>query len=79
MRRIVIRSGDIEFEVESFDAAAATVTKLVSGLKGAFVGTVNSDKLSNGKVRGAVTMRVPAEHLDGLMLDLRRELGKGAN
>src|SRR5262249_34836942 len=28
-RRIIIRSGDIEFEIESFDSAVATVTKLV--------------------------------------------------
>ncbi|HEY1187385.1 MAG TPA: DUF4349 domain-containing protein, partial [Gemmata sp.] len=76
-RRIVLRSGDIAFEVESFDAATATVTKLVLGTKGAFVSTVNSDKLPNGKVKGSVTVRVPPEHLDGLVLDLRRELGKG--
>ncbi|WP_171470534.1 DUF4349 domain-containing protein [Frigoriglobus tundricola] len=77
MRRIVLRSGDIEFEIESFDAASATVTKLVLGVKGAFIATVNSDKLTNGKVKGAITVRVPPEHLDGLVLDLRRELGKG--
>jgi len=73
--RVVIRSGDIEFEVNSFDAAAAVVTKLVSGLKGAFVATVNSDKLANGKVRGSITVRTPPEHLDRLVLDLRRDIG----
>ena len=77
VRRIILRSGDMEFEVESFDAATATVTKLVLGIKGAFVATVNSDKLSNGKVKGSITVRVPPEQLDGLVLDLRRELGKG--
>jgi len=76
-RRIVLRSGDMEFEIESFDAATATVTKLVLGVKGAFIATINSDKLTNGKVKGAITVRVPPEHLDGLVLDLRRELGKG--
>ena len=76
-RRIVIRSGDMEFEVESFDSALATVTKLVTGLQGAFVATVNSEKLPNGKVKGSVTVRTPPEHLDTLVLDLRRELGKG--
>ena len=77
LRRIVLRSGDMEFEVESFDAATATVTKLVLGIKGAYIGTVNSDKLPNGKVKGSITARVPPEQLDGLVLDLRRELGKG--
>ena len=76
-RRIVIRSGDMEFEVESFDSALATVTKLVTGIKGAFVGTVNSEKLPNGKVKGSITVRTPPESLDGFVLDLRRELGKG--
>jgi hypothetical protein len=75
--RKVIRSGDIEFEVESFDSAAATVTKLVMGVRGGFVATVNSDKLPNGKVKGSLVVRVPPEQLDGLVLDLRKELGKG--
>jgi hypothetical protein len=77
LRRIIIRSGDIEFEIESFDAATATITKLVLGIKGAFVADIKSDKLTNGKVKGFITVRVPPEHLDGLVLDLRRELGKG--
>jgi hypothetical protein len=75
-RRVVIRSGDIEFEVDSFDSAVATVTKLVRAINGGFVATVNSEKLPNGKVKGAVTVRVPPEHLDELVLDLRKELGK---
>jgi hypothetical protein len=66
----------MEFEVNSFDSAVATVTKLVTGIKGAFVGTVNSDKLPNGKVKGSITVRVPPENLDSLVLDLRKELGQ---
>jgi hypothetical protein len=76
LRRIVIRSGDIEFEIQSFDAATETVTTLVRGIKGAFVGTVNRDKLPSGKVKGSITVRVPPDQLDALVLDLRRELGK---
>ncbi len=75
-RKIVIRSGDMEFEVDSFDTAVATVTRLVSAIKEGFVATVNSEKLPNGKVRGTVVVRVPPERLDGLVLDLRKELGK---
>jgi hypothetical protein len=75
-RKIVIRSGDVEFEVQSFDAAVATVTRLVNDIKGGFVATVNSEKLPNGKVRGSVAVRVPPEHLDSFVLDLRKELGK---
>src|SRR5262249_46801346 len=50
---------------------------LVTGIKGAFVGTVNSDKLPNGKVKGTIVVRTPPESLDSLVLDLRKELGKG--
>jgi len=75
-RRIVIRSGDMEFEVASFDASLELITKLVTGIKGAFVATVNSEKLPNGKVMGSITIRTPPEALDELVLTLRRELGK---
>src|SRR5437764_5918131 len=47
------------------------------GYKGGYLDTVNSEKLPNGKVRGSVVMRVPPERLDALVLDLRKELGKG--
>ncbi len=75
-RRLVIRSGEIEFEIESFDSATATVIKLVNAIKGAVVADKHSDRLPNGKMKGYVVVRVPPEALDGLVLDLRRELGK---
>src|SRR5262249_45830589 len=74
--RRIIRSGDVEFEIQSFDAALAAISKLVNEIRGGFVATVNSEKLPNGKVRGSVVVRVPPEALDSLLLDLRKELGK---
>lgn len=74
--RKIIRSGTIEFEIDSFDAAVATVSLLVRDIDGAFVDTVNSEKLPNGKVRGSVVVRVPPDALDGLLLSLRKDLGK---
>jgi hypothetical protein len=71
--RKIIRTGEMEFEVESFDSAVDTVGKLA---KGGFIATVNSDKLPNGKVRGSVVVRMPPQLLDKFILDLRRELGK---
>jgi len=76
-RKIIIRSGDIEFEIESFDSAVAAITKLVTAIRGGFVATVNSEKLANGKVRGSVVVRMPPESLDTFVLDLRKELGRG--
>jgi hypothetical protein len=75
-RKLIIRSGQMDFEVDSFDAAVATITRLVNATKGGYVDTVNSEKLPNGKVRGAVVVRVPPDQLDRLILDLRKELGK---
>jgi hypothetical protein len=75
-RKLVIRSGEMTFEVESFDSSVATVTRLVASIDGAFVATVNSEKLPNAKVKGTIVLRVPPERLDSLVLDLRKELGK---
>lgn len=75
VRKVIIRSGDIDFEVDAFDPAVATVTKLIAAIPGAYVATVNSEKLANGKVKGSVVVRVPPDHLDALVLDLRKEVG----
>lgn len=74
--RKVIRTGEVEFEVDSFDAAFAQIGQLVSGIKGAFIVTRNSDKLENGKTRGSIVVRLPPDALDRFLLDLRRDLGK---
>jgi hypothetical protein len=66
----IIRNGTMDFEVDSFDSAAATIHKVVAEEGGA-VATVNSQKLANGKVQGTVTVRVAPDHLDTLVLKLR--------
>jgi hypothetical protein len=76
MARKVIRSGEVDFEVPSFDTASATIHRLVKAIPGAYVSTVNSDKLENGKMSGAVVVRVPPDKLDDLVVALRKELGK---
>jgi hypothetical protein len=75
VKKIIIRSGDMEFEVTSFDGAVGTISKHVAAIPGGFVGTVNSEKMANGKVKGSVVVRVPPDKLDQLLLDLRRDLG----
>ena len=68
--RKVIRDGTMQFEVERFDDALLRITKLVVE-QGGLVATTDSDKLPNGKMKGTVTLRVPPEHLDTLVLTLR--------
>jgi len=74
--RKIIRTGEMEFETDSFDKAIENVTRLITLVKGGFVATVNSDKLPNGKMRGAVVVRMPPQYLDKFVLDLRREMAK---
>jgi glycine cleavage system regulatory protein len=69
-QRKVIRNGEIEFEVDSFDSAFMTVSKVVVE-EGGFIATTSSQKLDNGKVKGAVVVRVPPDRLDTLVLKLR--------
>ncbi len=68
--RKIIRNGNVEFEVRSFDDAFATVSS-VTREEGGFISATSSDKLANGKVRGSITLRVPPDHLDRLLLKLR--------
>ncbi|MBM4068387.1 MAG: DUF4349 domain-containing protein [Planctomycetes bacterium] len=75
-RKIIIRTGELEFEIDSFDNSVTTIMQLVTASKGGFIATINSDKLANGKVRGSVVVRMPPEQLDKFILDLRKELAK---
>ncbi len=75
-QRKIIRTGELEFEVDVFDDTVERISKLIGAIPGAFVATVNSEKLPNGKVRGSVVVRVPPEHLDKFVLDLRKDLAK---
>jgi len=68
--RKIIRTGSMEFEVDRFDTAQVQITKIVGEL-GGFVGATDSTKLPNGKVHGSISVRVPPERLDTLVLSLR--------
>lgn len=69
-RQIIIRSGEMEFEVDSFDSCAARIGEIVAEEQG-FIATINSEKLPNGKVRGVVVVRVDPNHLGSLLQKLR--------
>lgn len=74
----IIRTGDMEFEVDSFDNAVKTIMNLLKPLqpKGAFKLKEDSSKQANGKMRGHVVVRMPPQFLDDFVLDLRRDLAK---
>ena len=72
--RKVIYTAELEFEVDSFDAAVAIIMQLNNATKGSFLGTINQDKLPNGKMRGVVVLRVPPDLLTDLIGKLIKEL-----
>jgi len=66
----VVRSGAMEFVVDSFDSAVENITKITAE-EGGFIATVDSEQLPNGKMRGSVVVRVQPERLDTLVLKFR--------
>ena len=74
--RVIIRSGELEFEIDSFDLSVVTIMKFINASKGSFLATINKDKLPNGKMRGFVVLRIPPDLLDELVGKLIKELGK---
>jgi hypothetical protein len=72
----IIRTGDMEFEVTSYDAAFKNIDKLIAGVKGGFVLRENSKKQENGKKRGTVIVRMPPQFLTKFMDDLKADLEK---
>lgn len=68
--RKIIRTGQMTFEVESFDSAFAQISNIARE-EGGIVTSSESQKLPNGKMTGSVTVRVKPENLDRLVLKLR--------
>jgi hypothetical protein len=68
--RKIIRSGEMEFEIEAFDPAVGKID-VIAAEEGAVIATINSEKLPNGKVRGTVVVRCPPDRLGNLIAKLR--------
>jgi glycine cleavage system regulatory protein len=68
--RKVIREGTMEFEVDNFDSTFNQIQRITAE-EGGFITSADSDKLNNGKVKGTITVRVPPDRLDTLVLKLR--------
>jgi len=74
--RKIIRSGNVDYEVDSFDKAAERINKLIEQIKDAFVEDTTKDKLPNNKMKGSVVVRIPPASLEKFLVDLRKDLGK---
>src|SRR5262249_44340699 len=62
-QRKIIRTGELEFEVDVFDDTVDQINKLIVAIPGAFVSTNHSQKLENRKCKGSLVVRMPPENL----------------
>jgi hypothetical protein len=75
--RKLIRNGQLDLEVKSYQAAVDQVSALTK-LAGGYVDTSNSQRGGNGKLQGTVVVKILPENLDAFMLKLR-DLGQVQN
>ncbi len=74
-KKMIIRTGDVEYEVDSFDAAMKQIRDLVQAA-GGDVGNTDRKKQSNGKIQGYVVVRIPPLKLDDFLDKMRDALAK---
>jgi anti-sigma factor RsiW len=68
--RKLVRNAEVELEVRSFDEAVQKITGFAAEDHG-YVGTTNSEKQENGKLRGQIVVKVLPENLDRFVGKLR--------
>jgi anti-sigma factor RsiW len=66
----LIRNATIELEIVNFDDAVQKITALAKEERG-YVATTDSQKQANGKLRGAVLVKVLPENLDHFLQKIR--------
>jgi hypothetical protein len=68
--RKLIRNASVDLEVVKFDEAIQKITVFASEEKG-YVATTNSEKQENGKLKGAIVVKVLPENLDRFLQKIR--------
>ncbi len=68
--RKLVRNAQVELEVLAFDEAVQKITAFAAETRG-YVATSSSAKLSNGKLRGTVVVKVLPDTLDTFLANLR--------
>ncbi len=68
--RKIIKTGTLNFEVENFEDAYQKVVMILTEEKG-YIASSSSTKLSNGKIRGQIIIRILPERFDSVTLKLR--------
>lgn len=68
-QRLIIRTGTMNLEVETFGDAETKINELVKSLNG-YTSATSSSQNAAGKKQGAMTIKVPAEKFDELLVKL---------
>jgi hypothetical protein len=68
--RKIIRTADVDLEVDSYDATSTKLTEMVQAEKG-FVANAHVQKLPNGKIRASVTVRIPPDRFEAVIAKLK--------
>jgi len=76
-QRMIIKSGILSVEVDKYDEAEAKVNDLVKKYNG-FTANSRSSQNSSGNKSGTITVKVPADKFDNLVLDAGK-IGKVMN
>jgi hypothetical protein len=71
--RKLVRTGHLTIEVVSYTAAAEKAVRLAEGLRG-YLADSQSARSEHGRLRGTLTLRVPAEQF-GVLVDGLKALG----
>ncbi|HLF95454.1 MAG TPA: DUF4349 domain-containing protein, partial [Planctomycetota bacterium] len=68
--RKIIRTAEVDLEVEAYDATATKLAAMAAEEKG-YIAGANTQRLANGKIRAVVTLRVPPERFEALIAKLK--------
>ena len=76
-KRMIIRSGTMSMEVDSYDETEAKIKDIVRNF-GGYLTNSNSKLNADGKKQGSITIRVSSDKFDGMIADLSK-VGKVMN
>jgi hypothetical protein len=68
--RKLIRNGEVDLEIVSFDQAVQKITAFANEERG-YIATTSSEKQANGKLKGEIVVKVLPENLDHFLQKIR--------
>jgi hypothetical protein len=69
--RMIIKTADLSFEVEKYDTANIRIQKITEQF-GGFISSANTEIPQENVKRGTVTLRVPSEKFEAILIELKK-------